>query len=180
MNFQNQGKKATQAVARLIQKSGAPIDYLRLVKLAYLADRRSIIERGVPIIGGCYFSMWKGPAISEVMDFVNSQNAPRWKETISPRFKNEIRLCGTPDFGALSKAELNILDAVAAEHEQRTTDELVTWCHENCPEYEHVERGQRKPISIEAILKGAKKDARRIQKVIESAVEIEEMNNLLA
>jgi uncharacterized phage-associated protein len=180
VNFQNHGKKATQAVARLIQKSGAPIDYLRLVKLVYLADRRSIIERGIPIVGGKYYSMGKGPVISEVMNFVHRQNAPRWKETISPRSGNEIRLCGIPDFGALSKSELDILDGVVSEHLQRTTDELVVWCHDNCPEYEQVKAGQRKPITVESILEGANKGKRQIQKVIQSAIEIEEMDKLLA
>jgi len=38
VNFENDGKKATQAVAHLIQKTGHPVDYLRLSKLIYLAD----------------------------------------------------------------------------------------------------------------------------------------------
>ena len=118
MNFPNKSKKATQAVARLIQRSGAPIDYLRLVKLVYLADRRSIIDRGIPIVGGQYYSMRKGPAIGEVMDFVNRRNAPHWKEIISPRFGNEVRLAGVPDFGTLSGSELDILDGVVTEHLQ--------------------------------------------------------------
>jgi uncharacterized phage-associated protein len=180
MNFSNHGKKATPAVARLIQKSGAPIDYLRLIKLVYLADRKSIIDRGIPIVGGTYYSMRKGPVISEVMNFVNMQNAPRWKETISPRSGDEVRLCGIPDFGALSKSELNILDGVVAEHHQRTTEELVAWCHDHCPEYEQVRAGQRKLITVESILKGAKKEVAQIRKVIESANEIEELNELLA
>ena len=46
MNFPVNGEKAVQAAARLIEQSGHPIDYLRLCKLAYLADRRSILVRG--------------------------------------------------------------------------------------------------------------------------------------
>lgn len=180
MNFPNQGKKATQAVARLIEKSGAPIDYLRLSKLVYLADRESILRRGVPIVGGHYFSMRKGPTIGEVMDFVNRRNAPQWKEMISPRFVNEIRLLGKAEYGALSQSELNILDSVVAQHSQSTTEELVEWCHQNCPEYEQVPPGKRKPIEVESILKGAKKGKRQIQKILQEAAEIEEMDELLA
>jgi hypothetical protein len=180
VNFPNHAQKSTQAVARIIEKSGAPIDYLRLSKLIYLADRQSIIDRGIPIVGGHYFSMRKGPTIGEVMNFVNQRNAPRWKDTISPRFGNEVRLNSKPVYVALSRSELDILDAVVSAHVQRTTDELVEWCHENCPEYELVAGTARKPILVESILKGAKKGARRIQKVLEEAAELEAMDKLLA
>jgi hypothetical protein len=156
------------------------MDYLRLAKLIYLADRQSILTRGVPIIGGTYLSMFKGPTISEFMNFVHRRNAPAWTETISIRFGNEIRLQGSPCFGALSQAELNILDLVVAQHAQRTTDELVDWCHKNCPEYEEVDRHQRRPIKVETILKCAGRGKKQIQKVLQDAQEIEEMDRLLA
>jgi hypothetical protein len=180
MNFRNNSKKSTQAVARLIAQSGGPVDYLRLSKLIYLADRQSIISRGIPIVGGTYFSMQKGPTISEFMDLVRLRNAPGWTETISPRFGNEIRLHGQPKFEALSESELGILDLVVAQHAQRTTEELVQWCHENCPEYEQVGAKQRKPIKVESIMRAARKSERAIQKVIDEAHEIEELNALLS
>jgi hypothetical protein len=124
--------------------------------------------------------MGKGPVNSAVMNFVHRQNAPRWKETISLRSGNEIRLGGIPDFGALSKSELDILDGVVAEHLQRTTDEWVVWCHEHCPEYEQVKAGQRKPITVESLLEGAYKGKKRIQKVIALAIEIDELDKRLA
>ena len=180
MNFPNHGKKATQAVARLIEKSGGPIDYLRASKLIYLADRQSILKRGVPIVGGRYFSMRQGPVISEVMDFVKSQNAPEWKSTISPRHGHELRLVCTPSTRALSQAELVILDSVVTEHAQRTTEELVEWCHKNCPEYEPVSGSGRKPITVESILKAVGKTQKQIRKVVDEALEIQELNAMLA
>jgi uncharacterized phage-associated protein len=179
MNFKNEPRKTTQAVARLIAKSGGPIDYLRLAKLIYLADRQSILSRGVPIVGGLYYSMSKGPAIGELINLVNQRHYPEWAATISPRFGNEIRLEAVPAFDALSESELTILDLVIAQHAHRTTLELVQWCHENCPEYEEVPPNGRKPIRVEAILKGAKKSARCIQTVLDNAREVEEMDALL-
>jgi hypothetical protein len=180
VNFPNHAKKSTQAVARLIEKSGGPIDYLRISKLIYLADRQSILERGIPIVGGRYFSMRKGPTISEVMNFVNRRSAPQWKETISPRFGNEVRLISkAPEYGSLSESEFEILDKTVVAHSRRTTDELVDWCHKNCPEYEDVPPSQRKPIEVESILKGANRSANKIQKVIQEAKELEELDALL-
>jgi hypothetical protein len=180
MNFKNKAKKLTQATARLIERSGGPVDYLRLSKLIYLADRESILKRGIPIVGGNYFSMRKGPIISEFMNAVGRRDAPGWAETISARYGNEIRLEGVPSYSALSESELSILDLTVAQHAQQTTDELVAWCHDNCPEYEEVNPAERKPIKVESILKSCHKSAKAIQKVLDDAREIEELDALLS
>jgi hypothetical protein len=180
MNFTVQGKKATQAVARLIEKSGGPSDYLRISKLVYLSDRESILKRGIPIVGGEYFSMRMGPVISQIMDFVHSRNAPGWKSTISIRHGNEIRLERIPDSDALSKSEMDILDSTVRQHLNKTTDELVHWCHLNCPEYEKVTGQGRKPITVESILKSEGRSASKIKAIVEEAEHLEEMDRLFA
>jgi len=179
MNFPVNEKKATQATARIIEASGGPTDYLRLMKLIYLSDRESILRRGIPIVGGHYYSMRNGPTIGEVMNFVNRRNAEQWAETISPRFGNEVRLQDRPSFESLSKSEMEILDLTVAQHAHRATDELVDWCHENCNEYENVDLSRRKPIEVESILRAGGKSAKAIQKVLENAREVEEMDALL-
>jgi len=179
VNFPNQGKKATQAVARLIQSSGGPIDYLRVIKLIYLADRESLRKRGVPIVGGQYYSMRKGPVISEVMNFVGKRNAPGWKEMISPRYGNEIRLQGKPSFEALSQSEIDILDEVVEFHSSRTTEELVSWCHKHCAEYEKVALDGRKPITIESILRAVGKSQKAINNIVQEAKSLIELDRLL-
>jgi hypothetical protein len=179
MNFPIDRKKATQAVARLIEKSGGPMDYLRLSKLIYLADRESIRLRGIPIVGGRYYSMRQGPVIGEVMHFVGARNAPGWSKTISPRYGNEIRLEKAPEFGALSQTELEILDETLRRHSSRTTDELVDWCHKHCAEYEHVTGRGRKAIRVESILKAVGKNAAKIRALVQEAESLAELDHLL-
>lgn len=179
MNFPNDAKKATQAVARLIHASGQAIDYLRISKLIYLADRESICSREIPIVGGHYYSMRLGPTIGEVMTFVNTRKAPDWKDTIKPRIGNKVGLLHAPRFDALSDSELAILDSVVEFHSRRTTEELVDWCHAHCPEFEQVSQGRR-PIEVETILKSFKKSGKEIQKIIQKAKQIEELDDLLA
>lgn len=180
MNFPIDAKKATHAVARLIEKSGGSADYLRLAKLIYLADRKSLLTRGIPIVGGHYFSMKNGPATGEVMDFVQQQNAPEWKATISPRHGNTLKLKSLPDFGALSEAELEILDRIVKEHAGKSTEQLVDWCHKHCEEYEEVPAGQRKDISVESILRAEKRDERKISQVVREAESLAKLDALLA
>lgn len=180
MNFPVNATKATDAVARLLEKSGGKADYLRIVKLAYLADRDSIIRRGIPIFGGHYYSMRKGPTVSDVMNFVTQRNAEGWAEHISPRHGNTLSLTNPSDYGSLSQSELDILDGVVEEHERRSTSELVNWCHNYCREYERVWWGGRKPIEVESILRAGGKTADRIHKVVSEAEEMAELQALLA
>lgn len=175
MNCKIDARKTTQVVARLIQKSGEPLDYLRMIKLVYLAERESLLKRGIPIVGGQYFSMNKGPAISELMDFVQTRNAPGWKELISPRMGNDLKLKASPTFESLSAREVEILDSTMAAHATKTTEELVEWCHKNCSETEEVPLGGRNDISIESILSAGKIPADQIAKVVS---ELESMENL--
>jgi len=179
VNFPVNERKATDAVARLIEKSGADVDYLRISKLIYLADRESILSRGVPIVGGEYFSMRKGPVISEVMDFVNCRNAPRWGQVISARRGHAMNLLQKPAYESLTQEEANILDAVVAQHFNRSTDDLVNWCHANCHEYEQVGFFGRKPIAVEGILKAGGKSKKQIEKISARAEELTALQELL-
>ena len=179
MNFPANDRKVTDAVARLIEKSGADVDYLRISKLIYLADRKSFVMRGSPIVGGRYFSMRKGPAISEVMNFVKRRNAPGWKETISPLHGHALNLLQKPKYESLTPSEIEILDAVVAEHFNRSTDDLVGWCHSNCPEYEEVPSFKRKPIELASILKSEGKSEAQIEKIEARAEELSELQELL-
>jgi antitoxin SocA-like protein len=179
VNFPVNAAKATEAYGRLLEKENGRADHLRLAKLIYLADRRSILERGVPIVGGTYFSLRKGPMISETTDFAKNQNAPGWKEHISPRYDNEIRLLKKLDPQYLSEAEIEILDAVVQEHNQKTTEELTQWCHDNCPEYENV-LWTRKPITVERLLAAGKKPESVIARIVEQAKSDLELDAVLA
>jgi uncharacterized phage-associated protein len=179
MNCKIDPRKATQVAARLIQKSGGTVEYLRLVKLAYLADRESLVKRGIPILGGRYFSMRKGPSVSELMNFVNRQNAPGWKETISRRVGNELKLKHSPDFDLLSEREIEILDSIVAKHSSLTTDELVLWCHDNCPEVEKVAFFARREISIEKILSSEHIPDQQATEVVSELESLEKLDAIL-
>jgi len=179
VNFPVDSSKATEAYARLLEREGGRADHLRLAKLIYLADRKSLVSRGLPIVGGTYFSLRKGPMISEMTNFANCLNAPRWKECISPRFGNEIKLLKKVDYVELSQAELEILDATVDEHKNETTEELTQWCHENCREYENV-FWTRRPITVEKLLKAERKSPKKIAEIIQRAESDLELDALIS
>ncbi|MEY2502289.1 MAG: hypothetical protein QOI07_2623 [Verrucomicrobiota bacterium] len=180
MNFPIDNTKATEAVARLLERGGGKADYLRIVKLIYLADRDSIIRRGVPIVGGSYFSMRCGPTVGEVMKFANlERHNAEWEKHISPRQGNTLVLKEAPEYNHLSQSELDILDGVVEEHAARSTWGLVKWCHVYCREYERVWLG-RKDIHVESILRAGGKTADRIHRVVCEAADRADLVALLA
>ena len=73
MSFPFQTTKATEVAAAFLQKAGGSINILKLVKLIYLLDRKSIDERGIAVVGGLYFSMKNGPMTSEVRTLINER-----------------------------------------------------------------------------------------------------------
>jgi len=90
-----------------------------------------------------------------------------------------LNLLQKPKYESLTRSEIEILDAVAAEHFNRSTDDLVDWCHSNCPEYEEVPLSKRKPIELASILKSEGKSEAQIEKIEARAEELSELQELL-
>ena len=180
MNFPPNVRKAAQAVARILEKSGGSADYLRVMKLLYLADRESIVRRGIPISGGKYYSMRKGPVIGDAMNLVNHRNSDDWKGMIAPRVGHNLSLQSPPSFDELSEAEVDVLDEIVDRHLTRSTEELVKWCHDHCGEYTSVHLWTRKPISVESILRAEKKTQDQIDRVVSEAQSISKLDAMLA
>ncbi|HTH08426.1 MAG TPA: Panacea domain-containing protein, partial [Acidovorax sp.] len=57
-------RKAAQAAACLLHKAGGSLSVLKLMKLMYLAERRSLKKYGDTITGDAFVSMPHGPVLS--------------------------------------------------------------------------------------------------------------------
>src|SRR5205823_7945137 len=62
--------KATQAASRLLRAAKGKMNYLKLIKLLYLADREALIEWGRPITTDRYVSMEHGPVVIRIYDLI--------------------------------------------------------------------------------------------------------------
>ena len=49
------------------------MEYIKLIKLMYLADRTSILEADYPITGDTFYALKKGPIVSRVMNFIRGK-----------------------------------------------------------------------------------------------------------
>ncbi len=146
--------KAIQAIGVLLRSDGVKrMNYMRLLKLLYMADRESLSETGRPITGGPVTAMERGPVLEEVYDLIRGQHRemPLWDTFFRKERYDLVELC-EPDVGKLSKYEINKLQETAKKHEDKDELELVQYTH-NLPEWKQNDPGRSsRPIPLADIL----------------------------
>lgn len=119
MNFPLHVEKAIQAIGVLFRQDGVNrMNYMRLLKLLYIADREAITETGRAIIGGPIVAMERGPVLEEVYELIRGQHKdmPLWDGFLK-KDRYALELVGDPDVKKLSKYEIRKLQEVGHRHE---------------------------------------------------------------
>jgi uncharacterized phage-associated protein len=131
--------KATQAAALLLRWAGGAMNYMKLIKLLYLADRTALVRWGRPITFARAVSMKHGPVLSEVLDLVNEGSRPGshslWNRAVSSPANYEVRLAGDCPADDLSDAEEAVLAEVFREYGPLDPWPLVDLLHDTLPEW---------------------------------------------
>jgi uncharacterized phage-associated protein len=121
MKFVFDERKAAEAAAHLLRMAGGRMPYLSLIKLMYLADRRTLIETGFTITGDRMVSMPHGTVLSKVYDRAKAtvRAVPTvWSKFVSfPEGEDKsVRLLQQPPAaGKLSKYEIRVLADIYRE-----------------------------------------------------------------
>ena len=114
MRFVFDERRAAQAAARLLDKHGGTMPWLKLVKLLYLADRAALVEGGAPITGDRFVSLRHGPALGRVLDLIRddcpAEDSIWHGYVVRERF--DARLVDNADNEWLSEYNMGILDGV--------------------------------------------------------------------
>jgi uncharacterized phage-associated protein len=119
MHFPLNVDKTIQAIGVLFRAEAVHcMNYMRLLKLLYIADRESMREVGRPITGGAVMAMERGPVLEEVYDLIRGQHRemPLWAEFLRKQHYT-LELCRDPDVGKLSRYEIAKLQEIAKTHE---------------------------------------------------------------
>lgn len=139
MPFTFEVEKATQAVAVLLREAPPPHrdNYMRLLKLLYLADRRSIERTGQPITGDRVHAMQRGPVLSRVYDLMKGATSgfEQWTQHLENVGQYELQLAEDPGSDQLSPCEIEILQEVWREHLGHDEFEMVEITHQ-LPEWQ--------------------------------------------
>src|ERR1039458_10342675 len=133
MRFIFDERKAAQAAALLLSRHGGHLNYMKLIKLLYLADRRALIARGLSITGDRMVAMKNGPVLSAILDLINwgstDEQSP-WLEYISVPSEYEVRLLNPDiDYKALSSYEQRVLTGIDERFGEFDKWSLVRYTH---------------------------------------------------
>lgn len=135
--------KAIQAAAYLLRREPFhQMNYMRLLKVLYIADRESIRQSGRPITGDRVAAMERGPVLSEVFDLIKGEHlrSPEWASFIE-RNGYDVRLAQEPGVANLSKFEIQVLEWVAEENHARDEWAMVEYTH-TLPEWRKNDPGK--------------------------------------
>lgn len=149
--------KAAQAAARLLLRAGGSINHMKLIKLLYLADRKTLLQWGRPITFDWYVSMKHGPVLSFTLNKINEDRDPEapsyWQEVVSERENHTVRLLkNPPPNDQLSPAEETALDEIWTQFGKMSQWDLRDFSH-TLPEWRDPQ-GSSLPIQLRDIFLG--------------------------
>jgi uncharacterized phage-associated protein len=127
--FQFDIKKTIQAAGVLLRKESGHENYMRLLKLLYLADRQSIQETGRPITGDRVVAMKNGPVLSRVYDYIRHGMDAEWTRYFETE-RYDIAIRRQPDIDLLSKQDIDILENTSKIYWDRGPSDMVDLTHE--------------------------------------------------
>lgn len=178
-------EKLTQSVAYLLRKYNGQLNYTKLIKLMYLADKEAMRRQSATITGDDYFSLNMGPVASRLYNLIKGEGEPAaqkvWNELFEVKeeyniavLKNDVPRDWISDF------EIDILDDVDSRFHNMEWNELVNWTHDpaNCPEWKNP-HGSSIPITKEDMMKAVGFDDEYIAFVIEDDAIYEEEEQYL-
>lgn len=134
MSFHFNIDKAVQAVSVLLALSPSKsMNYMKLIKLLYIADRESIKETGTPITGDRYVAMKHGPVLSSIYDLILGREWQPGFSTWARYIKTDLKaitLEQDPGVECLSEYEVKKLKEVFEEYQDKTQWELRDLTHD--------------------------------------------------
>jgi uncharacterized phage-associated protein len=123
--------KTVQACGVVLRSHGKRMDYLRLLKLLYIADRELIAATGNPLTGDRVVAMKHGPVLSHVYDLIKQQGgkAGEWDAFIHTD-GYQVELVKDPGGGHLTRGEVAKLTELCDRYRSVGDWELVDRTHE--------------------------------------------------
>lgn len=120
MQLQFNLKRTLQAVAQLLKACPARrMNYMRLLKLLYIADREMLAQHAHPITGDQAIAMKRGPVLSRTYDLIlGNTEDPLWRKFVR-REHYEAVLVEDPGQGQLSKDALSKLQELTTRYQDK-------------------------------------------------------------
>jgi uncharacterized phage-associated protein len=148
MNF----TKLVQVVNYVLAKYDYKLNYTKLIKLLYIADRQFIDKCNFAITGDTYCSMPHGPVLSELYNYINGTGEPLKQGEWNAYFYRDgydlisriEKKCAYDEF---CKAEIQMLDEVDKKYHDKDYSVLINEVHK-FPEWDKTTRQTHSSIPI--------------------------------
>lgn len=146
--------KATQASSYLLSLNNGRMNYMKMMKILYLSDRKFILDLGNSITTDNYVSMDNGPVVSRIYDLIKESRTDTgtyWSSFIRTE-GDEVVLNNDPGDEYLSPMEMEVITSINSEFRDFCGLELCRFCHDNLPELQIPSA----MITIEDVLRAGK------------------------
>jgi uncharacterized phage-associated protein len=148
-------RKTTEAASVLVDLEGGKINYMKLLKLLYLADRKAYQNWARPITYDHYVSMDNGQVLSTTYRLIKQElgfSDTFWSEVFTQCNHYELSyIQGRPQIDKLSDNEIELLKEIYSEFGDMDQFELADYTHE-LPEYEDP-KGSSIPTDLRKLLR---------------------------
>ena len=151
-----QETKTAQMAAYLLLKSGRAMPHMKLVKLLYLAEKRSLLKNGGQMSYDNLVSLPKGPVLSTTLNIINGKIAPQpdgWAHYIGAKKNHAVSLKAgieAAQLRKLSRADRGVLDTIWRAFGRMNQFQISDYTHDHCPEWQDPGKSSL-PISIERL-----------------------------
>ncbi|GHT96101.1 hypothetical protein FACS1894141_5860 [Spirochaetia bacterium] len=150
--------KLIQATGYVLKRNSFKMNYLKVIKILYLADRESIICTGQSMSGDSFVNMKNGPVLSRLYDLIKNRHTKAetqnfWNTRFSTDGYDLIANFDRIPEGGLSTFEKETLTRLDDQFKEASYGEMIDYVHKACPEWEDTDTS--KPIHLERILECA-------------------------
>lgn len=150
--------KATQAACYLLTLNAGQMNYMKMIKLLYLADRKFITDWNNTITTDSYVSMDNGPVTSKIYDLIKASktdNGSYWASLIQTDEYNVVLKKEPAEYDRLSPMEMEVIEEINNKFSSYREWDVVDFCHKNLKEWQDPS-GSTIPITIEDIIRVVK------------------------
>jgi len=163
-------EKLIQTVNYILKKYDYKLNYTKLIKLIYLADKEALKDSDDTITGDNYVSMENGPVLSSLYDLIrNKLSDTEYQNTWNKYFKvdgyNLLALHRNIPNDELSDFEMQILDKIDNKFHDATYGKMIDYLHDNCPEWKNTSSSI--PIPLGDILKSIGRTTEEIEFILQ-------------
>lgn len=135
-------EKLIQSVGYLLKKYDHRLNYTKLIKELYLADRDSLRATNQTITGDTYVSMKNGPVLSGLYDLIKGQYKDShiqllWNSRFSTDGRDLLAIVDRIPEGKLSRFEKQTIDNIDEEFHSKSYGQMIDYVHNPaiCPEW---------------------------------------------